>query len=90
MTDYTTVSETWGLAASPEQLSMQYFRYRMAADLSVGRDVLEIGCGSGMGLSYLGERARKVVGGTPRLRHRSPSPRRRGEGWGEGRALAVR
>ncbi len=42
---------------------MQYFRYRMAADLSANSDVLEIGCGSGMGLSYLGERARTVVGG---------------------------
>ena len=62
-TDYTTVTETWGLAASPEQLAMQYFRYRMAADLGAGGDVLEIGCGSGMGLSYLAERARKVVGG---------------------------
>ncbi len=62
-TDFTTVSETWGLPASPEQLAMQYFRYRMAAGLSIGRDVLEIGCGSGMGLPYLGERARMVVGG---------------------------
>lgn len=62
-TDYTTVTETWGLPASPEQLAMQYFRYRMAADLSANRDVLEIGCGSGMGLPYLGERARMAVGG---------------------------
>lgn len=62
-TDFTTVTETWGLPASPEQLAMQYFRYRMAADLSANRDVLEIGCGSGMGLPYLGERARFVVGG---------------------------
>lgn len=62
-TDFTTVSETWGLPASPEQLAMQYFRYRMAAGLSADRDVLEIGCGSGMGLPYLGERARMVVGG---------------------------
>ena len=62
-TDFTTVTETWGLSASPEQLAMQYFRYRMAAGLSANRDVLEIGCGSGMGLPYLGERARFVVGG---------------------------
>jgi len=62
-TDYTTVTETWGLPASPEQLAMQYFRYRMAAGLSTDRDVLEIGCGSGMGLPYLGEKARMVVGG---------------------------
>jgi SAM-dependent methyltransferase len=62
-TDFTTVTETWGLPASPEQLAMQYFRYRMAADLCANRDVLEIGCGSGMGLPYLKERARLVVGG---------------------------
>jgi ubiquinone/menaquinone biosynthesis C-methylase UbiE len=61
--DYTTVTETWGLPASSEQLAMQYFRYRMAADLSHNRDVLEIGCGSGMGLPYLKEKARMVVGG---------------------------
>lgn len=61
--DYTTVTETWGLPASPEQLAMQHFRYRVAADLADHRDVLEIGCGSGMGLPYLGGRARHVVGG---------------------------
>src|SRR5260370_16439049 len=62
-TDCMPVAERGGLPASPEQLAMQYFRYRMAAGLSIGRDVLEIGCGSGMGLPYLGERARLVVGG---------------------------
>lgn len=61
--DYTTVTETWGLPASPEQLAMQYVRYRMAAELAPGGAVLEIGCGSGMGLPYLGEHARMVVGG---------------------------
>lgn len=61
--DYTTVSETWGLPASPEQLAMQYFRYRLAAQLSKDRDVLEIGCGSGMGLPYLRAHARRVIGG---------------------------
>ena len=61
--DYTTVTETWGLPASPEQLAMQHFRYRMAGHLAQGRDVLEIGCGSGMGLPYLAGHARRVVGG---------------------------
>ncbi len=61
--DFTTVTETWGLPASPEQLAMQYFRYRMAVDISTNRDVLEIGCGSGMGLPYLGEHVRMVIGG---------------------------
>jgi len=62
-TDFTTVSETWGLPATQEQLAMQYFRYRMAAELGRAGTVLEVGCGSGMGLTYLREHARMVVGG---------------------------
>lgn len=61
--DYTTVTETWGLPASPEQLAMQYFRYRMAAELVPGGAVLEVGCGSGMGLPYLQAHSKLVVGG---------------------------
>jgi SAM-dependent methyltransferase len=61
--DFTTVTETWGLGASPEQLTMQYFRYRMAAELGQGGAVLEIGCGSGMGLPYLAAHSQMVVGG---------------------------
>jgi SAM-dependent methyltransferase len=61
--NFTQVTETWGLPASPEQLAMAYCRYRMAGDLAEGKDVLEIGCGSGMGLGYLARRAKKVVGG---------------------------
>jgi ubiquinone/menaquinone biosynthesis C-methylase UbiE len=61
--DFTTTTETWGLGASPEQLAMQYFRYRMAAELAPGGIVLEVGCGSGMGLPYLAARSRMMVGG---------------------------
>ncbi len=61
--DFSTVTETWGLGASPEQLAMQYFRYRMAADVAAGGAVLEIGCGTGMGLPYLALRSQTVVGG---------------------------
>jgi len=61
--DFSSVTETWGLGASPEQLAMQYFRYRMAAEVGQGGVVLEIGCGSGMGLPYLSAHARMVVGG---------------------------
>jgi len=62
-TDFSTVTESWGLGASPEQLTMQYFRYRMAAEVGQGGAVLEIGCGSGMGLPYLSAHAQMVVGG---------------------------
>lgn len=61
--DYTTVTETWGLPASPEQLEAQYRRYRLGADLAPGGAVLEVGCGSGMGLPYLKEHSRLAVGG---------------------------
>ncbi|HEY1455012.1 MAG TPA: class I SAM-dependent methyltransferase [Candidatus Dormibacteraeota bacterium] len=61
--DYSAVTETWGLPASPEQLAMQYFRYRMAAELAPGGSVLEVGCGSGMGLPYLQSKSRLAVGG---------------------------
>jgi SAM-dependent methyltransferase len=38
-------------------------RYRLAAELTAGRDVLEVACGPGIGLGYLARRARRVVGG---------------------------
>jgi SAM-dependent methyltransferase len=63
MTDFSTVTETWGLPATHEQLAMQYCRYRLAGDMGEGRAILEIGCGSGMGLAYLRQRAARVVGG---------------------------
>ncbi len=61
--DFSSVTETWGLGASPEQLAMQYFRYRLAAEVGQGGVVLEVGCGSGMGVPYLSAHARMVVGG---------------------------
>src|SRR5690242_14892152 len=42
---------------------MQYFRYHMASELAPAGSVLEIGCGSGMGLPYLAAHSRMVVGG---------------------------
>ncbi|HKW72612.1 MAG TPA: class I SAM-dependent methyltransferase [Candidatus Dormibacteraeota bacterium] len=66
--DYTAVTETWGLPASPEQLAMQYFRYRLAAEVGHGGAVLEVGCGSGMGLPYLQNHSRMSVGGDYTLR----------------------
>lgn len=60
--DFVSVTETWGLPASPEQLAMAYFRYRMAAGLAPGGRVLEVGCGTGMGLAYLSENAGEAVG----------------------------
>src|SRR5215469_8598339 len=61
--DYSTVTETWGMTASPEQVRMQNFRYRKSGELAAGKRLLEVGCGAGMGLAYLSTRAARVVGG---------------------------
>jgi SAM-dependent methyltransferase len=59
---YATVTELPGAYGTPEELSMLYTRYRWAKTLSAGRDVLEVACGPGIGLSYLACGARTVVG----------------------------
>ena len=61
--DYTNVTEVPGLRATREQISMLYTRYRMAAMFCEGKDVLEVACGAGLGLGYLAQKARRVVGG---------------------------
>lgn len=62
-TDYTEVTEIAGDAVSREQIQRMYTRYHFARQYCRGKDVLELGCGSGQGLGYLGEVANKVVGG---------------------------
>ncbi len=61
--DFTTVTEVPGVGASAQQLEMLYSRYVYAASFCAGKDVLEVACGAGTGLGYLGRRARRVVGG---------------------------
>jgi len=61
--DYYSITEAPGLKASKEQLSRLYHRYRFASDYASNRDVLEVACGSGIGLGYLALTARHVVGG---------------------------
>jgi len=60
---YTTVTELPGSGATREQLAMLYTRYHFAATHCAGKDVLEVACGPGIGLGYLGQSARFVVGG---------------------------
>ncbi|HRB80859.1 MAG TPA: class I SAM-dependent methyltransferase [Nitrospira sp.] len=48
---------------TPEALSMVYTRYRFAVDFCRGRRVLEVACGPGVGLGYLGRHADGIVGG---------------------------
>ena len=60
---YAAITEKWGMAASPEQYSMAYCRYRLAGAHAEGKRVLEAACGVGMGLNYLSAKARSVVAG---------------------------
>lgn len=60
---YASVTEVPGGRTTREGLSRAYSRYRFAAGFCDGRDVLELACGAGFGLGYLGHRARRVVGG---------------------------
>lgn len=61
--EYSSVTEAPGLKATSEQLARLYHRYRFALEFTGGKDVLEMACGSGMGLGLLAESAKTVVGG---------------------------
>ena len=60
---FETVTELPGAAADAEQISMLYTRYAWAGALACEKDVLEVACGSGIGLGHLAARAKRVVGG---------------------------
>ena len=57
------MTELPGHEGTGEQLSMMHTRYRLAAQLAKDKDVLELGCGPGLGLGHLAKSARRVVGG---------------------------
>ena len=61
--DYTTVTEVPGSQATREQQARLYHRYHTAGNYAAGKRVLEVACGSGLGLGYLGRTAASVVGG---------------------------
>lgn len=63
MNNYNSITEIPGLMASSEQIARIYHRYRFAREYANSRDILEIACGSGMGLGYLSAGAKSVVGG---------------------------
>ncbi len=63
VSSYHTITETPGLKATREQLERIYHRYRFAANYARERHVLEVACGSGIGLGYLAQTAHKVIGG---------------------------
>ena len=63
MNNYNSITEVPGLMASSEQIARIYHRYRFAREYANSRDILEVACGSGMGLGYLSAVAKSVVGG---------------------------
>jgi len=60
---YSRITESPGLKATQEQIARIYHRYHFARQFARDKDVLEVACGTGIGLSYLYEVAHKVVGG---------------------------
>ncbi len=61
-TNYFKVTEHPGLGATREQLERLCHRYYFVRGHVEKKDVLEVACGTGIGLPYLAERANKVVG----------------------------
>jgi ubiquinone/menaquinone biosynthesis C-methylase UbiE len=62
-TDYSLVSEIPGIRVTREAASMLYTRYRFASSFCESKDVLELGCGAGIGLGHLARHARLLIGG---------------------------
>ncbi len=60
--DFSTVTEIPGIEVSLEQLQVISFRYKLASRFVDRKDVLEVGCGPGLGLGYLAQKARMVTG----------------------------
>jgi ubiquinone/menaquinone biosynthesis C-methylase UbiE len=63
MGEYSTVTELPGHKASKEQIERLFHRYHFASTFCIGKDILEVACGAGMGLGYLERFAKKVIGG---------------------------
>ena len=61
--DFQIVTEGPGVGATQEQLSILLTRYHLARSLADGKDVLEVACGAGVGLTYIAEAARSVIAG---------------------------
>jgi ubiquinone/menaquinone biosynthesis C-methylase UbiE len=61
--EFADVTELAGTEISAEQLQRMSHRYHWAAQLSRGKDVVEVACGSGQGLGILAAVARSLEGG---------------------------
>ena len=61
--DYHSITEAPGLKASSEQVERIVHRYWFAQEFCSGRDVLEVACGTGIGLHLLASTAKSVSAG---------------------------
>lgn len=61
--DFSTITETPNVRITAEQLRVMYTRYDLASKYALGKDVLEVACGAGMGLGLLSRVARRTIGG---------------------------
>src|SRR5690349_1257819 len=57
------ITEQPGIGATTEQLRMLATRYRLARDHAGGGTVVEVACGTGIGLGLLAGAATTVIGG---------------------------
>ncbi len=60
--DYSVVTERPGDRVTAEALRMFHTRYDFARRFCERKDLLELGCGAGLGLAYLAQYARHAVG----------------------------
>jgi len=60
--DYSLITEKFGIEASEEQLNRIFQRYNFALNYAEGKNILEVACGSGIGLNYLAQKAKSIVG----------------------------
>ena len=56
-------AEMPGMNVTKEQLQIICYRYYFASQFVSGKQVLEVGCGAGLGLGYVARRAKGVIGG---------------------------
>lgn len=61
--DYLTVTELAGDQVSVEQVLRLYHRYYWAGNYCRGKDVLEVGCGTGQGVGYIDSLAKSAIFG---------------------------
>lgn len=62
-TDFTDLTELPGSPATRDQRARLYHRYHLAGTYAAGKRVLEVACGAGLGLGYMAQNAKYVVGG---------------------------